>query len=200
MLEYKYSLIKCQVILGVEATQIATADMKFVNNLYFIFHDMYVKMCQYLQPIWSKFAYIVPILRCYWFDLFDVCPNQSAEHLIDEVPKKVEDKLKDLEEIAEGDAKPEWETTSQGVDQTSVPYSVVNLVLYNMLVKCVKEDVDLDQGLCWILATVAVRAGGSCLKQKIQNYPWYGIVSKIRLQKLWLMRILDALASLDFKS
>ena len=70
----------------------------------------------------------------YWFDLFDICPNQSAEHLIDEVPKKVEEKLKDLEEIAEGNAKPEWETTSQGVDQTSVPYSVVNLVLYNMLV------------------------------------------------------------------
>ena len=73
-------------------------------------------------------------IRYYWFDLIDICPNHSAEHLIDEVPKKVEDKLKDLEEIAEGDAKPEWETTSQGVDQTSVPYSVVNLVLYNMLV------------------------------------------------------------------
>ena len=97
--------------------------------------------------------------------------HHSAEHLIDEVPKKVEDKLKDLEEIAEGNAKPEWETTSQGVDQTSVPYSVVNLVLYNMLVQCVKEDVDLDQVLCWILATVAVRAGCSCLEQSIQKYP-----------------------------
>ena len=135
-------------------------------------------MCQWLQPICLKYAYIVSILRYYWFDLFDICPNQSAEHLIDEVPKKVEDKLKDLEEIAEGDAKPEWETTSQGVDQTSVPYSVVNLVLYNMLVQCAKEDVDLDQVLCWILATVAVRAGCSWLEQSIQKHPWYGFVSK----------------------
>ena len=84
-------------------------------------------MCQWLQPICLKYAYIVSILRYYWYDLFDICPNNFAEHLIDEVPKEVEDKLKDLEEIAEGNAKPEWETTSQGVDQTSVPYSIVDL-------------------------------------------------------------------------
>ena len=36
------------------------------------------------------------------------------------VPKEVKDKFKDLKEVAEGDAEPEWEAASQGVEHTSV--------------------------------------------------------------------------------
>ena len=47
-------------------------------------------------------------------------PNHSPELLIDDVSKKVEVKFKSLEEVAEGDAQPERETATQGVEQTPV--------------------------------------------------------------------------------
>ena len=49
------------------------------------------------------------------------CPsNNSSKHAIDEVPNEVKDKFQDLKEVAEGDAKPEREATSQGVEHASV--------------------------------------------------------------------------------
>ena len=44
----------------------------------------------------------------------------SSRYPVDEVPKEVKDQLKDLKEVAEGDAKPEREATSQGGEQTSI--------------------------------------------------------------------------------
>ena len=41
-------------------------------------------------------------------------------HLVDEVPKEVKNELEDLKETAEGDAKPERETTTQGVEEAPV--------------------------------------------------------------------------------
>ena len=40
--------------------------------------------------------------------------------MVDDVPKEVEGQLKDLKEIAEGDAKPKGETTSQCAEQASI--------------------------------------------------------------------------------
>ena len=40
--------------------------------------------------------------------------------LVEEVANEVEEQLEDLKEVAEGDAKPEGEATSQRVEQTSV--------------------------------------------------------------------------------
>ena len=50
-----------------------------------------------------------------------VCPSDGFPcNLVEEVANEVEEQLEDLEEVAEGDAKPEGETTSQHVEQTSV--------------------------------------------------------------------------------
>ena len=40
--------------------------------------------------------------------------------LVDDVANEVEEQLEDLKEVAEGDAKPEGEATSQRVEQASV--------------------------------------------------------------------------------
>ena len=52
----------------------------------------------------------------------------SSEHPVDDVSKEVKEKFKDLKEVAEGDAKPEREATTQGVEQAPILDSVVNSV------------------------------------------------------------------------
>ena len=84
--------------------------------------------------------------------------------MIDEIPNEVKDKLQDLKEVAEGDAKPEGEATSQGAEQASILDSVVYSVFYFVLIQRWVEDVDLDQVFVWILAVAAVRTCCSCLK------------------------------------
>ena len=46
--------------------------------------------------------------------------NGFLSHSVDEVPKEVKNELEDLKETAEGDAKPERETTTQGVEEAPV--------------------------------------------------------------------------------
>ena len=46
--------------------------------------------------------------------------NGFFSNMVDDVPKEVEGQLKDLKEIAEGDAEPKGETTSQCVEQASI--------------------------------------------------------------------------------
>ena len=46
--------------------------------------------------------------------------NGFFSNMVDDVPKEVEGQLKDLKEVAEGDAKPKGETTSQCVEQASI--------------------------------------------------------------------------------
>ena len=43
---------------------------------------------------------------------------------IEDVPKEIKHQFKDLKEVAEGDAKPERETTSQGVEQTPILWQI----------------------------------------------------------------------------
>ena len=54
--------------------------------------------------------------------------------LVDEVANEVEEQLEDLKEVAEGDAKPEGETTSQRVEQAPISDSVVNLVFDDLFI------------------------------------------------------------------
>ena len=54
------------------------------------------------------------------------CPsNGFFSNMVDDVPKEVEGQFKDLEEIAEGDAKPKGKTTSQCVEQASILKMVI---------------------------------------------------------------------------
>ena len=46
--------------------------------------------------------------------------NGFLSHLVHEVPKEVKNELEDLKETAEGDAKPERETTTQRVEEGPV--------------------------------------------------------------------------------
>ena len=46
--------------------------------------------------------------------------NDSPKNLVDDIANEVKGEFKDLKEAAEGDAKPEREATTQGVEHTSV--------------------------------------------------------------------------------
>ena len=54
---------------------------------------------------------------------------------VNEVANEVKEQLEDLKEVAEGDAKPEGEATSQRVEQAAILDSVVNLVLYCVFIQ-----------------------------------------------------------------
>ena len=56
-----------------------------------------------------------------WFSERISCSSHdSTSHPVDDVAKEVKEQLEDLKEVAEGDAKPEGETTSQRIEQASV--------------------------------------------------------------------------------
>ena len=64
------------------------------------------------------------------------CPsNGFFSNMVDDVPKDVEGQLKDLKEAAEGDAEPEREAASKGVEHTSILDSVVNSVFYFVFIQ-----------------------------------------------------------------
>ena len=44
----------------------------------------------------------------------------SSEHPVDDVSKEVKKKFKDLKEVAEGDAKPEGQASTQGTEKASI--------------------------------------------------------------------------------
>ena len=46
--------------------------------------------------------------------------NDSPKNVVDDVPNEVKGEFNNLKEAAEGDAKPERETTTQGAEHTSV--------------------------------------------------------------------------------
>ena len=46
--------------------------------------------------------------------------NSFSSNVVDDVPKEVKGQLKDLKEVAEGDAEPKGKTTSQCVEQASI--------------------------------------------------------------------------------
>ena len=87
--------------------------------------------------------------------------NRSSRHLDEDVSKNVKSQLQDLKEAAEGDAKPEREATSQGVEQAPILdkysnskvisanlsnlHAVVNLVLNGFLIQRSVVDIDHDQ-------------------------------------------------------
>ena len=54
--------------------------------------------------------------------------------LVEEVANEVEEQLEDLKEVAEGDAKPEGETTAQSVEQAPISDCVVNLVFDDLFI------------------------------------------------------------------
>ena len=60
----------------------------------------------------------------------------SSEHPVDDIAKEVKEKFKDLKEVAEGDAKPEREATTQGVEQAPILDSEVNSVFNFVLIQC----------------------------------------------------------------
>ena len=60
----------------------------------------------------------------------------SSEHPVDDIAKEVEEKLKDLKEAAEGDAKPEREATTQCVEQAPILDSIVDSVFDFVHIQC----------------------------------------------------------------
>ena len=68
--------------------------------------------------------------------------NGSFSNIVDDVPKEVEDQLKDLKEAAEGDAKPKGETTSQCAEQASILKFESYLSIF-YLVSCLSILTDL---------------------------------------------------------
>ena len=89
-------------------------------------------------------------------DRISCSSNYSSKQAIDGVPNEVKEKFKNLKEVAEGDAKPKRETTTQGVEQASILNGVVDSVFNFVLIQSCVKDVDLDQVFGWILAMLAV--------------------------------------------
>ena len=46
--------------------------------------------------------------------------NGPVRHSVEDVSNEVDDKLKDLKEVAEGDAKPERQASTQGTEKASI--------------------------------------------------------------------------------
>ena len=111
--------------------------------------------------------------------------NRSVGHPVAQVSHEVKDKLKDLKEVAKRDAKPERETTTQGIEQASIlPHrqlkdksliklyyldAVINLVLHCFFVQRCVVDIDLGQILRYTLSINSKRGCCSVLENLRQK-------------------------------